>query len=392
MVEVDVTSVSRYVAFYETTRTNKNAKKILIKELSPEEEAGKKRDFSETSSARDKIVDFLKFLSGSSPIKSELSADDFDEINETLTSLVVRLNARRWTEFLDWKETSMLNSAINKFRSEVSKKTGTPYLPTTTGFREYALNRIKIEICSTKISQGLNTKIPPQVEEVGSLGTSKGNLEYRTEFHFQTGSVIDSSLVSLTKVKKTPQKEFASLIGKISQNAYSSDLFQLIASLNQIEDVESIKTVHELLLFKRYFSLGGSAYFPSSGEASMLMLQKELGAEKEVYILDEPERSLGNEYISDVIVPMIKDRARAGKKIFISTHDANIAVRTLPYGSIYRCHDGAGYSTYIGNPFASDLVRVDDSTDRLDWREVSMRTLEGGREAFGERGNIYGRT
>ena len=35
----------------------------------------------------------------------------------------------------------------------------------------------------------------------------------------------------------------------------------------------------------------------------MVMLQKELETDKEIYILDEPERSLGNEYINDVIVP-----------------------------------------------------------------------------------------
>ncbi|MCC6489682.1 MAG: ATP-binding protein, partial [Candidatus Hydrogenedentes bacterium] len=109
-----------------------------------------------------------------------------------------------------------------------------------------------------------------------------------------------------------------------------------------------------------------------------------------VYILDEPERSLGNEYISDVIVPLIKEHARAGKKVFIATHDANIAVRTLPYSSIYRCHGQDGYLTYIGNPFSNNLVNPDDMNDRLDWKKVSMKTLEGGEEAFGERGTIYG--
>ena len=122
----------------------------------------------------------------------------------------------------------------------------------------------------------------------------------------------------------------------------------------------------------------------------MVMLQKELGMDKEVYVLDEPERSLGNEYISDVIVPMIKERARAGKKVFIATHDANIAVRTLPYSSIYRCHGAGGYSTYMGNPFSNYLVNLSDESDHLDWKKISMKTLEGGEEAFGERGKIYG--
>src|SRR5690606_4279447 len=118
-------------------------------------------------------------------------------------------------------------------------------------------------------------------------------------------------------------------------------------------------------------ALEGQPYSPSSGEASMVMLQKELERDADIYILDEPERSLGNEYISDIIVPLIKERARAGKKVFLSTHDANIAVRTLPYCSVYRCHGPNGYSTYVGNPFSNYLVNVDDPADRRDWKVVS---------------------
>ena len=89
-------------------------------------------------------------------------------------------------------------------------------------------------------------------------------------------------------------------------------------------------------------------------------------------------------------MPLLKERARAGKKVFISTHDANIAVRTLPYSSIYRCHGSDGYSTYIGNAFSNNLINPENSNDILDWKKVSMKTLEGGEDAFGERGKIYG--
>jgi len=391
-VEVDVTSLSKYLNFFESKRTNKNAKRIKIKDIAPEEEGSRKRSFSETSAANQKVAEFLEFLYGSASVKNELSAEELSSVAQTLSNLLARLGRRKWEEFLGWKETVMLNSVIKIFRSEVARKTGMPELPTTTGFREYAINRIGIEMNSAEIIKGIDTEIPQQRDDVGSLGTSKGRLEYCTAFHFQNGSVSDSTLYSLSKVKKTPQKDFANYVRRIRNSTYSPELFQLIADLNEIEDVESIKTIQELLLFRRYFSLGGVSYSPSSGEASMVMLQKELGTERDVYILDEPERSLGNEYISDVIVPMIKDRARAGKIVFISTHDANIAVRTLPYNSIYRCHGGNGYSTYIGNPFTSDLVCLNDVDDRLDWRDISMKTLEGGKEAFGERGNIYGRS
>ncbi len=389
--EVDVASLSKYQTYFETKRTNKNAAKIKIKDLSLEDDGVGRRGFLEASAASKKVAEFMDFLSVNQSIKSELTDVELSDLTGRLSNLLDRLSRRKWNEFLRWKEVVMFNSAIKKISEEVSRKSGVPKRPVSTGFKEYAINRMKIEICSAEIVKAIDSVIPAQKIDVGSLGTSKGALEYQTEFLFQNGHVSDSAFQGLSKVNKTPQKQFAIFIRKVHEHAYSPDLFPLIADLNEVEGVEGIKSVYELLLFKRYFCLSGSQYTPSSGEASMVMLQKELGTEKDVYILDEPEKSLGNEYISDVIVPMIKERARAGKRIFISTHDANIAVRTLPYSSIYRCHGESGYSTYVGNPFACDLVSLDDVNERLDWRETSMRTLEGGREAFGERGNIYGR-
>ena len=160
--------------------------------------------------------------------------------------------------------------------------------------------------------------------------------------------------------------------------------------MNEIEDINSIKTVYELGLFNLSFTLNKEKYEPSTGESSMLLLHKELQEEKDIYLLDEPEKSLGNDYISDVIVPLIKEKANLGKKVFICTHDANIAVRTLPYNSVYREHTVSGHETYVGNPFSNDLVNLNDASIKLNWKTISMRTLEGGEEAFGERGKIYG--
>jgi predicted ATPase len=387
--EVGVTSLGKYVAYFAAKSTNRNAKKILLKDIEPEEEIQAKRDFGDFKKAVGTTEKFLVFLTENSSVKKELTEDEHKQVTRILSELLERLRKGEWASFSGWKEICFLNSAIKIFRREVERKTGSPAKPTTTGFRDYATNRIKIEVNAAEIVKGVDTKIPMIKEPVGSLGLSKGDLEFRTEFEFQTGNVTDSSLSSLTGTKKGTQKKFINCVRKILTGAYADDLFQHITELNEIEDVEDIKTVYELLLFKRYFALDGLPYSPSSGEASMVMLQKELGADKEVYILDEPERSLGNEYINDVIVPLIKERARAGKKVFISTHDANIAVRTLPYSSIYRCHGEAGYSTYIGNPFSNNLVNPDDAADQLDWKKVSMRTLEGGEEAFGERGKIY---
>jgi len=388
--EIGVTNLGKYVAYFAAKSTNRNAKKILLKDIEPEEESGAKREFVDVKEAVRTTAEFLEFLTENPSVKKELTEDEHKQVTQILSELLERLRKREWASFSGWKEICFLNSAIKAFRREVERKTGSPAKPTTTGFRDYAMNRIKIEINAAEIVKSVDTKIPMLKEPVGSLGSDKGKLEFRTEFEFQTGNVTDGSLSSLSGAKKGTQKKFINCIRQILKHAYADDLFQHISELNEIEDVEDIKTVYELLLFKRYFALDGVRYSPSSGEASMVMLQKELGTDRDVYILDEPERSLGNEYINDVIVPLIKERARAGKKVFIATHDANIAVRTLPYSSIYRCHGQGGYSTYIGNPFSNNLVNPDDVGDQRDWKKVSMRTLEGGEEAFGERGKIYG--
>jgi len=33
---------------------------------------------------------------------------------------------------------------------------------------------------------------------------------------------------------------------------------------------------------------------------------------------------------------------------------------------------------------------INSSRSEMDWKEISMKTLEGGKDAFGERGKIYG--
>jgi len=388
--EVDVTSVGKYVNFFRSQTANKNAKKIKIKSIDTEEEGLPRRQFREFSDGSKKAAEFVEFLLDNPAVQRVMIREELDELIGGATDLLKRLRNERWKTFSAWKEISLLNSAIEKFRTEVERKTGSPAKPTAPGFRDYALNRIHIAANATEILKSVDRAIPVQSESVGSLGPNKGKLELRTEYKFQNGSITDGELNKLKVVKKGSQKQFAKKVREILKHAYKDDLFQHVAELNSVEDIEHIETVYELLLFKRHFAIDGNHYAPSSGEASMVMLQKELETEKEIYILDEPERSLGNDYINDVIVPLLKERARAGKKVFISTHDANIAVRTLPYSSIYRCHGSDGYSTYIGNAFSNNLINPEKSNDILDWKKVSMKTLEGGEDAFGERGKIYG--
>ena len=279
---------------------------------------------------------------------------------------------------------------IQVFVNEIARKTGQAAKPTKTGFSEYASNRIAIEKAIKKIQENIAIVIPPHIEEVGDLG-DKGKLFCQTNLIFQNGVIADSEYSHIQCKTKEPQKKVASQIASISKHIYTNSLYEKIDELNKIESGDTVASIKDLLLFNRHFSLNGNAYSPSNGESSMVLLQNELKKDKEIYLIDEPEKSLGNDYISEVIVPLIKEKAKSSKRVIIATHDANIAVRTLPYNSIYRLHNvNQSCYTFVGNPFTNNLKCINGTKPDLDWKLISMKTLEGGKAAFGERGKIYG--
>ena len=130
-------------------------------------------------------------------------------------------------------------------------------------------------------------------------------------------------------------------------------------------------------------------YKPSTGESTMILLDEALDDSHDIYILDEPEKSLGNNYISDVLVPKLNGLAKLKKVVVIATHNANIAVRTFPYCSILKTYYNGNYNTYVGNPYINKLINIHDSSDTKNWKDESISILEGGREAFNERSDIY---
>ena len=388
--EEDITSLRDYIDYFKSETKNKNAGKMKIKDLPTMLFEVSQNKFKEYTDSLTEIQGMISFLNSNAAVSEVTSDVERTKLTEPLNELVLKLKDSTWQYYTGWKSSKLTNSASKCFRDEVARKTGEISKPINTGFKLFATNRINIHRKSQIICQNIDSSLVDETGRVGTLGFNKGELECVTSFKFQDGSINDALYSPIKSIRKSDQKSFARLIKEIHQQSFADNLFDYITKLNGIDDIKKIVSMNELLLFWRRFTLSGDVYSPSNGECSMLNLHNELAADKQVYLLDEPERSLGNEYINDVIIPLINNKAKQGKKIFISTHDANIAVRTLPYSSIYRSHDKDGYATFIGNPFLNNLVCQEDKNKVLDWKQTSMRTLEGGENAFGERGKIYG--
>ena len=227
--------------------------------------------------------------------------------------------------------------------------------------------------------------IPPMAEQekIGNLGEDKEvflRKEYKTFFDNETGFKFGQTATALKSILK-----YLRNINKKALEGVNEDIKQF----NQEIKENNIQAT-DFIGIKKYFTNGkGEAYEPSDGERIMLILDRALFEDKEVYILDEPERSLGNNFINDVILPRINQLAKLKKTIIIATHNANIAVRTLPFVSILKEYAKGEYKTYIGNPFVNKLVNQDDETDFKSWKDESIRVLEGGNEAFYDREDVY---
>lgn len=389
VTEEEVTSLNKYLLHFSVEETNKISQKLKIKTILPKDTTQSHRSLSELTEILKNFKVFKEYVYNSSKLQDYIDITLINELTNVLDRIITQIKNNTENKFFENKSTSFLNTIISTFLTEISKKTGQPPKPTKTGFTEYCRNRIKVELAAKKITDNLKYSIDSIEEYAGSLGI-KGELKCNTNLIIQNGAFTDSNYSPVKSVKKRPQKDFANVVNLILRHIHSNELFSKISDLNEIDGVETINSLSDMLLKHKHFSLNGNQYNPSNGESSMILLHKELVEEKDIYLIDEPEKSLGNDYINDVIVPLLKEKALLGKKVIIATHDANIAVRTLPYNSIYRLHDQSQYFTLTGNPFSNALKCIYNLRPELNWKEISMKTLEGGKEAFGERGKIYG--
>lgn len=284
--------------------------------------------------------------------------------------------------------TQLYNSAIDFIKDKVSDKTGTVSKPNSPGFTQYARNKLELKQSLDKITGFLSLKDKKCTEpfRIGELG-DKGNLYVQKEWSMFDDTGRDKYKGSPIKIKEL--KNAREALNNMKDGVFSDSIENILddcrSSLSQIDSLDVFVGL------RKYPTLNndGKEYSPSNGEKAIIAIQRSLDCKADFYVLDEPELSLGGEYIDNVIREKISKLGRVKKTVFIATHNANIAVRTLPYTSIYRKYDKGEYKTYVGNPFTNKLLNINDENDALSWREESMRTLEGGEAAFKNRGEIY---
>ena len=316
-------------------------------------------------------------------LKAEDSAAFFsllEKLRQSAASVVKR-------EYINKESVALANNALIQIKICIDKKSDTQSKPSDTGFLRFALGRMNLLSSVETIRENMKEGVKEKPSYLGTL-EDKGRLD----IVLQSRWLCSNSKTAEFGLKITSLKKWRGKLNALAASICSPDLPETVEEFKTAHQESGVNDLSAFIGLEKYVitSEDGKRYNPSDGEKGILVIERTLNQEADVYLLDEPELGMGNLYIDSVIRPKLMELALSRKTVVVATHNANIAVRTLPYLSIYRRHiQGDEYRTYLGNPFLNELTNIDDQGDRISWSETSITTLEGGFEAFYDRQRIY---
>lgn len=330
---------------------------------------------------------------GNKVLGASLSIIEFGELKSIVLRACLSAQNHVRADFVDTYALHLECFTVKKMKSYITVRTGNPTKPSGTGFSAFALSYRKARSVLSAISDSFRAGPCEEETLLGRLA-EKGDVVQHCKYLINPSQATKVAYLR-ERVRANSLKALvtsicdASNVDKVS----CAGLASKIADINEEADQMGVTSLKDCLGVTSSVSCGSdSNYKPSNGEQAMIVLAHALFDEDaSVYILDEPEASMGNEFINEVIVDRINKLAKANKIVIVSTHNANVAVRTLPWQSIYREYDAGSYHTYVGNPFCDELIDLAGVKPPKSWTQASMDTLEGGEDAFTDREIVYGK-
>lgn len=378
------TLFSQYIDWYQTRGNSNNKNRMKITEAV--------HDFYRKPDSFDiheeDTKSFIQALTQLDKIEwnEYLSEEQILLLEELLISLHSSIIEKRKEDLIDKYSSELTNWTIDKIKTLADRISDTVSRPSTAGLKEFTLNRIELFRSVSRILDGINS---PEYNERIRLGSLEGkgdifiNCKYRM-------LCPDERRKNYPGYSINALREVVRLLEFIKQHVFNLDIATYVDNLVTLCEENNISSLKPFIgRSKQIITSDGVEYSPSNGEKGILLLEQVLHEDADAYFLDEPELGMGNSYIDTDIRPLICNLAKQRKFVVVATHNANIAVRTLPYMSIYRTHENGEYKTYSGNPFDDQLVCSDNPEDVKSWTEESMHSLEGGYDAFYERRDIY---
>jgi predicted ATPase len=348
------TLLSNYVSWYKTKDNNANKSRMKITDSVSEAEPSRllylatKKDFSSCISSIKAIsnIDAEKYI----------PHEKAEQLKELLELLCRSIQAKLIDSFIQIYSIRLTNFSINKIKAIADRNSDTVSRPSSTGFFEFAFNRMALKQCLTTIISNITGKEFCEQLQIGEL-EDKGAIYVNSRYRMLSEQSKTDEFTGGIKVLRDIRQDLKEISGAF----FESDIALKVNEIaRKCKDYSVCTSADFLGISKQIVTSDGFEYSPSNGEKGILLLQQILQADADAYFLDEPELGMGNSYIDASIRPRLSAIAKQRKVVVVATHNANIAVRTLPYTSVFRVHKNGLYLTYVGNPFNDVLVNINN--------------------------------
>lgn len=379
--------IGKYLDYYKNQNVSKNAKKIK------KTECLYNKNISQT--IQDVSIKYREYIGYINKVNN-INAEYRNDQNEHKENLFNELHELKQEIYYDTIEKSKAIFSVSKtgiiienIKETMDKKTGKKSKPNNIGFSKMVSERRSIFEKIKNINKCLeNIKLSKKIK-IGEL-PDKGKIYSKIEVKvmdknekYVKGSPFDKNKISSNR----------SFIKKIA-NFSIKDLLEM-NKLFSIDELQKNGTEYFSDCVKKSCMIireNDSIYEPSEGEKSILSISGSIeNLSFDCYLFDEIERGLGNKYISEYIIPKLKYLRDIGKTVVLSTHNANIAINTLPTQTIYCNYVGNSTAEiyFAGNMYANELVSIKNTGNIISWENEAIKHLEGSERMFSIRRNIW---
>lgn len=379
--------INKYLKYHENQSVTKKAKKIKKTECSYiKHNVNNIHDITEKyKKYKEKIIEVKiinnKVRNNKNPHKISLNKE-LDVLNDEVCSEYI-------SECRDIFSISKTSVIVENIKEILDKKAGKKSKPSNIGFSKMVSERCNYLEKVKNINDCLeNIKILKKIK-IGEL-PDKGEIyivvkiEVLDEDKKHTkGSPFDRNTIAFNR----------NFMKKISD--FSVDNLTKISKIFTADELQKSADNYFYDCIKKSYEVireNGAIYEPSEGEKSILSISGLIeNVSYDCYLFDEIERGLGNKYISEYIIPKLKYLRDMGKTIILSTHNANIAINTLPIQTIYCNYIGQdnGEIYFTGNMYSNELISIKNTNNTLIWENEAIKHLEGSEQMFNVRRNIW---
>lgn len=378
--------VKKYMEYRQDTSKNKKSKRILKSSSTFSNNNTITVDFivHEATTRINKIEEVAKI--NSAVRKTPASQADKLSLDSQLNKLKIEIQRRAVKGHKKIFSDQLTELLLEALKESLRKKAQKKSKPNNIGFSKLVSQRTARLESNTNIVNALKDIQTSQTKHIGHLPV-KGPVSFETSVltltekdMYKKDSIFDKSKIVLNR----------DVIRKINNFSIKSfkDINQYFTSVEKSVDGETfaedvIKKASTIKI------TDNENYIPSEGEKAILSISGLLESYAyECYLFDEVENGLGHKYISEYLIPRLKELRSKGKTVVLSTHNANIAINTLPSQVVF-CNYPSANNYFTGNMYANELIGVANS-EILSWEDMAVLHLEGSKEMFNRRKNIYG--